>query len=56
MLTAKTPIALEDAQRTMKLVRLRAAEWPIDPHKIGVPGFSAGGQSELPAGFRRQAR
>jgi len=35
--------ALEDAQRTVGLVRFRAAEWHIDPHKIGVLGFSAGG-------------
>jgi acetyl esterase/lipase len=27
----------------MGLVRFRAAEWHIDPHKIGVLGFSAGG-------------
>ena len=39
----ETPIALEDAQRTMGLVRLHAAEWHIDPHKVGVLGFSAGG-------------
>ena len=39
----KAPTALEDAQRTMGLLRLRAAEWHIDPHKIGVLGFSAGG-------------
>lgn len=35
--------ALQDAQRTLGLVRSRAAEWHIDPHKIGVIGFSAGG-------------
>src|SRR5213080_2243539 len=35
--------ALEDAQRTVGLVRFRAAEWHIDPHRIGVLGFSAGG-------------
>ncbi|MGH8290302.1 MAG: alpha/beta hydrolase [Steroidobacteraceae bacterium] len=35
--------ALEDAQRTMGLVRLHAREWRIDPHKVGVLGFSAGG-------------
>ena len=35
--------ALEDAQRTVGLVRLQAAPWHIDPHKIGVLGFSAGG-------------
>jgi acetyl esterase/lipase len=34
---------LEDAQRTLGLVRYHAAEWHIDPHKIGVLGFSAGG-------------
>ena len=39
----QSPIALEDAQRTIGLVRLHAAEWQIDAHKIGVLGFSAGG-------------
>jgi acetyl esterase/lipase len=39
----QSPIALEDAQRTVGLVRLNAAKWHIDPHKIGVLGFSAGG-------------
>lgn len=37
------PLALEDAQRALGLVRLHAAEWHIDPHKVGVLGFSAGG-------------
>ena len=35
--------SLQDAQRTLRLVRAHAAEWGIDPHKIGVIGFSAGG-------------
>ncbi len=39
----KSPAALEDAQRTMGLVRSHAVEWHIDPHRIGVLGFSAGG-------------
>lgn len=39
----ESPMALEDAQRTMGLLRLHAAQWHIDPHKIGVLGFSAGG-------------
>jgi acetyl esterase/lipase len=39
----RSPMALEDAQRTLGLVRFHAAEWHIDPHKIGVLGFSAGG-------------
>jgi acetyl esterase/lipase len=42
-LEPKAPTALEDAQRTLGLVRFHAAEWHIDPHKIGVIGFSAGG-------------
>jgi acetyl esterase/lipase len=37
------PTALEDAQRTVGLVRFNAAQWHIDPRKIGVLGFSAGG-------------
>ena len=42
-LSPKAPTALEDAQRTIGLVRLHAAEWHIDPDKVGVIGFSAGG-------------
>ncbi|MEF3081352.1 alpha/beta hydrolase [Luteimonas sp. SMYT11W] len=37
------PMALQDAQRAMSLVRHNAAEWGIDPDHIGVMGFSAGG-------------
>jgi len=40
---AESPQALEDAQRTLGLVRFHAAEWHINPYKIGVIGFSAGG-------------
>ena len=52
----KSSLALEDAQRTMGLVRLHAAEWQIDPHKIGVLGFSAGGYlvAEISASFQRR--
>lgn len=39
----KAPLALADAQRTIGLVRFQAAKYGIDPHKIGVLGFSAGG-------------
>lgn len=39
----KAPTALEDAQRTLGLVRFNASKWHIDPNKIGVLGFSAGG-------------
>lgn len=34
---------LQDAQESIRIVRRRAAEWNLDPHKIGVMGFSAGG-------------
>ena len=34
---------LMDAQQAMRIVRSRAAEWNIDPHKVGIMGFSAGG-------------
>ena len=39
----RSSMPLEDAQRTISLIRARAAELHIDPHKIGVLGFSAGG-------------
>ncbi len=39
----ESPLALQDAQRTLGLVRFRAGEWGIHPKKIGVIGFSAGG-------------
>lgn len=41
--TPKVPRALQDAQRTIKLVRSMAKELNLDPKKIGVMGFSAGG-------------
>jgi acetyl esterase/lipase len=41
--TPPSPLALQDAQRALGLVRYHAAEWHIDPHKVGVLGFSAGG-------------
>lgn len=37
------PGALQDAQRAVRLVRERAADWNIDPSRIGMLGFSAGG-------------
>jgi len=33
----------QDAYRAMRLVRSRANEWSVDPHRIGMLGFSAGG-------------
>ena len=39
----KSAAALEDAQRTLSLVRSHASDWRLDLHRIGVLGFSAGG-------------
>jgi acetyl esterase/lipase len=37
------PQALMDAQRALSLVRSRASEWQLNPNRIGILGFSAGG-------------
>ena len=37
------PIELGDAQRAIRTVRARAAEWHVAPDRIGIMGFSAGG-------------
>jgi acetyl esterase/lipase len=52
----KAPMALQDAQRTLGLVRFHAAEWHIDPHRIGVLGFSAGGHLVAAISTRFQQR
>jgi endo-1,4-beta-xylanase len=36
--------ALADTLKALEIVRVRAAEWKIDPSKVGVMGFSAGGE------------
>nr|WP_319398961.1 alpha/beta hydrolase [uncultured Carboxylicivirga sp.] len=38
-----TRIPLQDAQKAIKIVRENASEWNINPDKIGIMGFSAGG-------------
>jgi acetyl esterase/lipase len=37
------PVPMMDGQRAIRTVRARAAEWHLDPSRIGVLGFSAGG-------------
>lgn len=37
------PVMLEDAARAVRLVRARAGEWKVDPHRVGIMGSSAGG-------------
>ena len=41
---------LQDAQQAIKTVRMRASEWKINPAKIGIMGFSAGGHLASTAG------
>ncbi|WP_428657165.1 alpha/beta hydrolase [Runella sp.] len=41
---------LQDAQQAIKTIRQRAAEWNVDPQKIGIMGFSAGGHLAATAG------
>lgn len=44
--------ALADAQRALRLVRARAAEWGVRPEAVGILGFSAGGEVALLAATR----
>ena len=49
------PVELGDAQRGIRIVRSRAAEWGIDPRRIGILGFSAGGHLASSAGTHYDA-
>jgi acetyl esterase/lipase len=44
--------ALSDLQRAIRLVRSRSADWRLDPDRLGVMGFSAGGELAALAGAR----
>ncbi len=46
----KAFVALLDAQRAIRTVRSRAKEWGIDPKRVGIMGFSAGGHLASTAG------
>ncbi len=49
-ITDSSEVALADAQRAVRMTRYHAAEWGIDPTKIGIMGFSAGGHLASTAG------
>jgi acetyl esterase/lipase len=44
------PAMIQDAQRALRIVRARAKEWNLDPKRIGIWGFSAGGHLASTAG------
>ncbi|MEH7117326.1 alpha/beta hydrolase [Neobacillus vireti] len=46
----KHPIPLNDAKRAIRLVRYHAADWNLDPARVGILGFSAGGHLVSSAG------
>src|SRR5512139_4039437 len=39
----RNPIPLLDARRAIQLVRSKAVDWQVDPQRVGILGFSAGG-------------
>jgi acetyl esterase/lipase len=47
---------LQDAQRALSLVRYHATEWHLDPRRIGIMGFSAGGHLSAAASTRFDKR
>ena len=48
--------ALQDAQRALSLTRAHAAEWKMDPKRLGIIGFSAGGHVAAKASTLFEAR
>ncbi len=55
--TPDIPMALQDAQRVISMVRYNAKKYNVDPNKIGVMGFSAGGNMAVLAStaFKKRA-
>ena len=54
--TRPPPGPLQDAQRAISLVRSRAAEWGINPARIGTVGFSAGGHLAIASATHFETR
>lgn len=50
LMTSKEIRPLQDAQQALRMIRKGAAKWNIDPHKLGIMGFSAGGHLASTAG------
>lgn len=49
------PVPLSDARRAVQVVRSRAAEWQVNPRRVAVLGFSAGGHLAATAGTHFEA-
>ena len=49
------PCELQDAARAIRTVQARAAEWGVDPQRIGILGFSAGGHLASTGGTHFEA-
>lgn len=49
-------VPLQDAQRALRLIRHRAAAWKLDPNRIAMMGFSAGGHLAASLGTRLDAK
>jgi acetyl esterase/lipase len=49
------PLADEDGRQAIRYVREHAAEWGVNPHRIGIMGFSAGGVVATEAAFKYDA-
>src|SRR5947207_5043547 len=49
------PAPLQDAARAIRTVRARATDWHLDPNRIGILGFSAGGHLAATIGTRFDA-
>ena len=56
--TAPNQVPLMDAQQAMRMVREKASQWNIQPNKIGIMGFSAGGHlaATLSTHFEKDTR
>jgi acetyl esterase/lipase len=50
------PAPIQDAQRAIRTVRSRAKQWGVDPDRIGIIGFSAGGHLASSAGTHFNTR
>lgn len=48
------PAPLQDAQAAIRMIRSKAKEWRIDPNRVGIMGFSAGGHVAASAGIHFQ--